>query len=471
MELHSAEGKPMLKKVTLLIAIVGSIIAAWTGMAAACGGFFCQSNPVDQVGERIVFTQNPDDTITTLIEILYQGSAEDFSWILPIPAAIDADALAVPEDGDLVFDELHRLTDVQFVIPELPDCADDLFSATAEVADAAADDGGVEVFASGEVGPFGFDVIGSEDRSALINWLRDNEYRVTPEMEPLLDIYVEQEFAFIAMRLLDGETSDSISPIEITYPGTEPMIPLQLTAVAAQRQMPIWVWLFGEHRATSTNFTDIEIATEELTFFEFGGSGIGGNDYTFLVQDRADALGGQAFITEFAREVGAGAFSHPWLAAQAETAPYLTRLQTYIDPEEMTADPTFAFDETLEDVSNIRDASDLTGLYNCERNGGGLIDSIFGGDGDAIDPTDGTGQVVAFTPGADADGDDVVEPDDGSIDADNTDGGETPPDGQLAFEDSNGDSSFGGTTVILLAVLGTVLLVGLGFAAGRGSKA
>ena len=453
----------MLKKAILLVAIVGSIIGAWTGMAAACGGFFCQNDPVDQVGERIVFTQNPDDTITTLIEILYQGSAEDFSWILPIPAAIDADALAVPDDGARIFDELHRLTDVQFNPPLLPECATRFEEEEAmEDEESAVDALSVEVFASGEVGPFGFDVIGSEDRSALINWLRDNEYRVTPEMEPLLDIYVEQEFAFIAMRLLDGETSDSISPIEITYPGTEPMIPLQLTAVAAQRQMPIWVWLFGEHRATSTNFTDIEIATEELTFFEFGGSGIGGNDYTFLVQDRADALGGQAFITEFAREVGAGAFSHPWLAAQAETAPYLTRLQTYIDPEEMTADPTFAFDETLEDVSNIRDASDLTGLYTCERFDGslGASTSAFAGTGDAIDPTDGTGRVVAFTP-------DVPERE---VEDDAVQGTtETADQDQLALADIDGESS-GGVTTILLAVIATALLLGLGFAVGRAAN-
>ena len=48
-------------------------------------------------------------------------------------------------------------------------------------------------------------------------------------MEPLIDIYVEQDMAFIAMRLLDGQTADSIAPIEITYPGTEPTIPLPVS--------------------------------------------------------------------------------------------------------------------------------------------------------------------------------------------------------------------------------------------------
>ena len=37
---------------------------------------------------------------------------------------------------------------------------------------AMAESDGVQTFASGEVGPYGFDVIGSDDPNALINLLR-----------------------------------------------------------------------------------------------------------------------------------------------------------------------------------------------------------------------------------------------------------------------------------------------------------
>ena len=285
-----------MKKLTLSLALAALIIVAWSGVANACGGFFCQASPVDQTGERIVFTANDDETITTLIEILYQGSAEDFSWILPIPEAIDADALQVPENGDLIFDELHQMTDVQLIAPDAPICGSvsENFSQVDSSGPVADFSGEVQVFSRGEVGPFGFDVIGSANPNALIDWLRDNNYQVTPEMEPLINIYVDQEMAFIAMRLLDGETADTIQPIEITYPGTEPTIPIQLTAVAARPNMPIWVWLFGDHRAVPTNFGEMEIATEEITFFPGGA-----NDYPSLVQRRANAFpGGHAFIAE-----------------------------------------------------------------------------------------------------------------------------------------------------------------------------
>ena len=436
----------MFRKAAVFLTVVGAVIAGWASMAAACGGFFCQTNPVDQVGERIVFTANADGTITTLIEILYQGSAEDFSWILPIPEAIAAEDLQVPDDGQAVFDELHQLTDVRFRAPGLPECAQNFFGdeeAMEDEEEAMEDEeGGVEIFDSGQVGPFGFDIIGSSDSNALLDWLVENNYRVTPEMEPLIDLYVEEESAFIAMRLLDGETAESIQPIEITYPGTEPTIPLRLTAVAAQRDMPIWVWIFGQDQAESTNFANMKVETEEITFFVGGG-----NDYTFLVQQRADAFDGQAFITEYARELSPADFDHPWLASQSEGSPWLTRMSTFIDPDEMTLDPAFGFHPELEEVLRWHDGTGLTGLYSCERDNP-TNDFVH-----AIDPTGGTGRVVAFTP--DPPERPEVESADDSASTDDDSGD------QNAAADTGSSDSSGGIGGVVLLLIPVALLAGL----------
>ncbi len=367
------------RSLAALLIAVAALAASAVTPAGACGGFFCQNDPVDQVAERILFTVNDDETITSLIEIAYQGEAADFSWVLPIPEAIDADALQVPENGELVFDELHSLTDVQFINPPQTECVVNLRNVEMVEDSATAEEGGVDVFASGEVGPFGFDVIGSTDPAALVTWLRDNNYRVDASMEPLIDIYVEDQFAFIAMRLLDGETAESIAPIEITYPGTQPMIPIRLTAVAAFPQMPIFVWILADEQAVPENYEHFEIATEEITFTPFGFP-----DYPFLVQNRADAVGGQGFITEFAGPANSLNITNPYTSSQAEAQPYLTRLATYLDPEEMTVDPMFTFDGSRDDVSNVRDASDLRGLYDCERQATRTGESD--APSDAIDP-------------------------------------------------------------------------------------
>ncbi|MFK7803351.1 MAG: DUF2330 domain-containing protein [Anaerolineae bacterium] len=378
--------------VSLGMLLLAGLAFFQTQPAAACGGFFCQNSPVDQAAERILYTVNDNGTITTLIEIQYTGAAPDFSWILPIPEEISAADLAVPDDGDTVFAELHQRTDVRIIAPEEPLCAqewDFSIAPGSPVMESASQDS-VQVFASGEVGPFGFDVIGSADPQALIGWLRDNNYRVEPEMEPLINVYVEEEFAFVAMRLLEGESSDSIKPIEITYGGQKPMIPLRLTAVAANNDMPIFVWIYGPTQAVPENFEHMHIATEEITFSNFGG-----NDYQLLLRERANALGGRAFITEFAASGSTIQFDHRYLRSISRSQKYLTRLSTVISPHEMLADPVFGF-EDRPDVSNVRDASNMTGLYDCERDNSERLLNIR--NTDAINPRTESFDVVATTP-------------------------------------------------------------------------
>lgn len=381
----------------------------------ACGGLFCQNSPVDQNAERIIFTQNGDGTITTLVEIQYTGSAPDFSWILPIPSAIGEEDLAVPETGVEALDELETITAPVIIPPPVPECAMVMFDAV-PMAEGAIAESGVEVFASGEVGPFSYDVIGSEDPTALISWLRDNEYRVTQEMEPLIDVYVAESFAFIAMQLLPDETVDSIKPIEITYESELPMIPLRLTAVAANPDMRILTWVFAEEQAVPTNYNHFEIPDEDITFFTFGG-----NNYRQLIGEYADQTDGQGFITEYAASTTELAVADPLLVDYASNFEYVTRLSTVISPEEMTIDPEFGYDPQRPDVSNIRDLSQMSGLYDCEKEQQNepFIDQIdiFGGNSDdpevvvdEIEPIEEVLPVVAVEPEIEAQAVDDSEP-------------------------------------------------------------
>ncbi len=346
----------------LALAIALSAGIATTQSAQACGGFFCQNSPIDQNAERIIFTQNHDGTVSALIQIQYTGSAPDFSWILPLPEAIGAEAVEVPEDAMAAFRELEVATDPVFIPPPIPGCVPRIAFAAALPAPAA---GAVEVFASGEVGPYGFDVIGSEDPDALVTWLRDNDYRVTEEMEPLINVYVDEAFVFLAMRLLPDQGAQDIQPVRVTYRAERPMSPLRLTAVAATPDMAVMTWFYADSQAVPVNYAKMEIADSELVFFAFGGR----SNYRQLIGQKADESAGRAFITEYAAPTRELSVSHPLLRELRENYPYVTRLNTLISPEEMTIDPTFDYDPGLEDVSNIHDLSRLTGVYDCERQG------------------------------------------------------------------------------------------------------
>ena len=343
--------------------LLAGVIVALVGLAAAesalaCGGFFCVNTPVDQNAERIIFTQNRDGTVSAYVQIEYTGSAPDFSWILPLPEAIDAEAIEVPEDAMAAFRELEAATDPVFIPPPLPECVTNVIPEAMMVAFDA-----VEVFASGEVGPYGFDVVGSEDPDALVIWLRENNYRVTEAMEPLIDLYVEEGFVFLAMKLRPGQGVQDVEPVKVTYPSSSPMIPLRLTAVAANPNMAVITWIYADRQAVPVNYAKMEIPNEELIFFGRGGS----NNYRQLMSQKADEYGGQAFITEYAAPTRELVVAHPLLQDLSSRYAYVTRLNTVISPEEMTVDPIFDYDGQLKDVSNIRDLSDMKGVFACDR--------------------------------------------------------------------------------------------------------
>ncbi len=91
--------------------LVGAAVSA--NPASACGGFFCSSTqPVNQAAERIVFAENGDGTVTAVIQILYQGPSQNFSWVLPISSVPDEDGIGI--GSDIAFTRLQALTNPQY---------------------------------------------------------------------------------------------------------------------------------------------------------------------------------------------------------------------------------------------------------------------------------------------------------------------------------------------------------------------
>lgn len=129
------------------------------------------------------------------------------------------------------------------------------------------------------------------------------------------------------------------------------MIPLRPIAVAANPDIAVMVWVFGDQQAYPVNYASLEIPDAKIAFLPFGGT-----NYRQLIGEHADEYGGQGFITEYATPSPELSVIHPLLQHLRASFPYVTRLNTVISPEEMTLDPIFDYDPQLKDVSNIHDS-------------------------------------------------------------------------------------------------------------------
>lgn len=267
--------------------------------ASACGGLFCQNIPVDQAGEQILFHQE-GDSITAMVRILYEGNSEDFSWVVPVPT--------IPElstGADSLFDELEQLTSPQFILQRTGEaCPIDFADAgasdagTIALSESAADSGGVVIEQSLSVGPFAIDIVSSTNPDEMAIWLEDNNYDLSDRGRELIAPYVEAGMKFVAVKLRSGQSSGSIQPLIMKYQSQKPMVPIKLTAVAAQDDMGVVVWLVSGARAVPENYLHVVPNYTQLNWYT--GPRNAYASYQGLITRAMDEAGGQGFATDFA---------------------------------------------------------------------------------------------------------------------------------------------------------------------------
>jgi hypothetical protein len=291
---------------SLLGAGILAAVTAFSLPAEACGGFFCsQTQPVNQAAERIVFAHNPDGTVTAVIQILYEGPSESFSWLLPISSVPEGDDIAVA--SDIAFTRLQTATNPQYTLQTVFEgtCKPGPRSGGPGIAAPSIDDseGGeppVVVQASGVVGAFEWTVISvgesvADPAYAAVDWLADNGYDVPPGAPALLRPYLDEGLFLLALKLTKGATTGSIRPIVLTYAAERPAIPIKLTQVAANDDMGVLTWVLGAARSVPQNYLSLELNEARINWLNPN------SNYNAVVIAAADEAGGQGFVTEYAQ--------------------------------------------------------------------------------------------------------------------------------------------------------------------------
>lgn len=260
--------------------------------------------PTLQAGERILFAVK-DGKVTAHVQIQYQGAAEDFAWLVPVPA--------VPEvrvGHDAVFAALEAETAPTFTVTRNPAFCGGEASGCSDQDQANAGtfggDAGIHlpppvVVRQATAGPYEYAVLRADDGAEMLGWLNRNGYVVPGGTDEAVAPYLRPGAFFLAVRLRAGESAGSIQPIVIEYASDFPMIPIVLTRVAAVNDMGILVWVLGRARAIPRNYHHVVVDPRGLAWSNPGPSYVQNLRASF---DQAPDH--HAFVTEFAGS------SAPW---------------------------------------------------------------------------------------------------------------------------------------------------------------
>ncbi len=281
------------------------------------------------VRHRMAVSRSEDETIVW-DEVRWEGEPEEFVWVTPVdPEAMPEVELADPE----LFDVLHEVTYLRFAPSVFPTgVCPPRNASTSEPLDADTDSAlPVETvtLAGGE---------------SFLAWTAVHGYHVSERAAAILEGYEADQQGFLVLRFTPEEGQHRSVPIRVRHPSGDVILPLQLASIGAAESLDVRLWIFAAGgRALPRR---VEVMTTSGLFsqitFDWTTNTV---NYPEVVRDFVDSREGALWINETTEQLrvllptyAQGpdlAADELYLATRRLASPYLTRLHTIVDPEEL----------------------------------------------------------------------------------------------------------------------------------------
>jgi ankyrin repeat protein len=197
-------------------------------------------------------------------------------------------------------------------------------------------------------------VLGAKAGSALLEWLQQNEYHVDPSAQEILDSYIGQDWALVAVKLNPGERrryeNEFLPPRTIQYQNNQLVFPLRISSVSTSRTVKITLYVIAESTVVSSNFP-----TQKLNYDKLLAEPVVPEIYIDACIQKTAGKEDRGMVVMWS-----GKFAPPDDEKNAverlmkrpfpeKSLSYLTRLEARIDTEAMTEDVNLVLDPQPED--------------------------------------------------------------------------------------------------------------------------
>ena len=274
--------------------------------------------PVLQNAERVLFYVDKDKNTVAWVEVRYQGLADNFGWVLPLPKVPK-----VAVGSAVLFDRLDAITGQRYDVTQKAseNCHSrydgcDLTQGGGSSSGSSSSSGGsssggatsdagtgvpggtpdtVKVLDHGTTGPYDYVVVKGSDAKDLTTWLNKHKFITPKAATPIVDAHIKKGDVFLAIKLANGAGVEQIAPVILTMKDADPCVPLRLTSIAAVEDMSVVVTVAGPGRSVVKNHLDAVVNHTKVNLFQKA------NNYGQVVSAAIDEAGGHAFVTEFSQ--------------------------------------------------------------------------------------------------------------------------------------------------------------------------
>ena len=260
-----------------LIAAIAAFLILTPAAWAFCGFYVAKADTsLYNQASQVAIARDGDRTILTMAND-YQGEAEDFALVVPVPTVITegqvnvADATIMERLDAFSAPRLVEYFDADPCAPipsprPLPSAARESRAQGGIESDRAAALG-VTVEAQYTVGEYDILILSAEESDGLETWLRQNDYRLPDQASELLRPYIRQGMKFFVARVnleeFDRGGFQSLRPLQIAYESPRFMLPIRLGMMNGQGAQDVVVYLMSPRgQVELTNYRTVKIPSD-----------------------------------------------------------------------------------------------------------------------------------------------------------------------------------------------------------------
>ncbi|HXY93636.1 MAG TPA: DUF2330 domain-containing protein [Acidimicrobiia bacterium] len=226
-----------MRRIALLLVLVGASVLLAAGPAAACGGLVGENGTI-QLTRTTTLAAYHDGVERYVTSFEFSGRGQEVGSIVPLPGV----PTKVERGGDWTLQRLEREVNP---VPETR-----VFDAAASAANDEA-----QVLYSTKIDALDITILRG-GANAVGKWALDHGFLLTPDAPQVLDFYSRRSKIFMAARFDAnrarelGQNSGDGTPIMLTIPVAEPWVPLRILALGLDRTKIVDadVFLLTDHR-------------------------------------------------------------------------------------------------------------------------------------------------------------------------------------------------------------------------------
>jgi|GEM_PF-1189769 len=213
---------------------------------------------------------------------------------------------------------------------------------------------GVRVYGTVTLKHYEVSVLGAGSAVDLLGWLDEKDYQFDPSAEKILDGYIREEWAFVAVKLNPSEkrayANEYLPPLTIRYQvgrkrfalknrSDRLVFPLRISSVSSSDTVGITLYVIADSTVQSSN-----MPTAQLSFQNSRSEWFDPEEYLDRCIEKTLVnlegglvvlFGGQLHTRSEERQIINRLLSTPF---PGDATVYLTRLETRMDPASMTED-------------------------------------------------------------------------------------------------------------------------------------